>query len=72
MKILDQLTNPALLDWFKKLGSAWSKPASPATSSTPAPNTSTPAEKTPAVQPAASQSETGGALAALLDLIAKR
>ncbi len=62
--------NAGLLSWFSTLQSAWSaqKPGS----ATPAPISSTPADKTPAASPAPSQSETGEALIALLDLIARR
>jgi hypothetical protein len=72
----------AIVAWFKPapagtakpdlltgLGLIW-KPAAPATSSTPAPNASTPVEKTPAATPPPATTETGDNLGALLDAIA--
>ncbi len=58
---------PDLLNWLAALSQAWQ--ARPQASPTPAPNSSTPADNTPAATPLPSQAETGQALAALLDLL---
>lgn len=67
------------LGWFNSASKGWSSSGNlttPATghdtSPTPAPNASTPAEKTPAAAPPAVQSDTGIALGILLDALAKK
>jgi hypothetical protein len=80
MNLLDQLLGwfrpppqqgAGWLDWFNALSRGWSAPHALATSSAPSPITSTPAASPPPAAAPLSQTETGQALIALLDRIAK-